>query len=203
MNSTGVIRVQNENENILVQEIPLDRIQPSANNPRGSIDSRSLSELAESIRVHGVLQPILVRRVTDGSFEIICGERRFKASQAIGTPTIPARIVNLSDIEALETATVENILREDIHPLEEAASYEKLLAANSNTSPALIAERVGKSVSHIFRRLQLLKLDSKLKKYFLDGQMTSAHALVLARLQPRDQAEVVSQLNQAAKKRSH
>ncbi|HEV2500704.1 MAG TPA: ParB/RepB/Spo0J family partition protein [Terriglobia bacterium] len=200
MSTTNVIAAPKEKENTLVQEIPLDRIQASAANPRESMGSQALSELTESIKTRGVLQPILVRAARDGNFEIVCGERRFKASQRAGKLTIPARVVNLSDAEALEVATVENILREDIHPLEEAASYEKLLAMNPSFTPAIVAEHVGKSVSHIFRRLQLLKLDPKLKQIFLDGQMAAAHALVLARLQPRDQKEVLSQLNQATKK---
>jgi ParB family chromosome partitioning protein len=200
MSTATVVTALKENENTLVREIPLDHIQPSAANPRQSIDSQALTELTASIRLHGVLQPILVRPVANAAFEIVCGERRYKASEVAGKLTIPARIVNLNDSEALEYATVENVLREDIHPIEEAESYQKLLAMNPNLTPAILAERVGKSVSHVFRRLQLLKLDPKLKQLFLDGQMTAAHALILARLQPRDQAEVLSQLNQAGKK---
>ncbi|MGH9446550.1 MAG: ParB/RepB/Spo0J family partition protein [Terriglobia bacterium] len=200
MSNIAVIAALKENENTLVQEISLDRIQPSAANPRGSMDSSALSELTGSIKTHGVLQPILVRPVSDGAFEIICGERRWRASKAAGKVSIAARVVNLNDSEALEYATVENLLREDIHELEEAEAYRRLLAMNANFTPAIVAERVGKSVSHIFRRLQLLKLDPKLKQFFLDGYMTVAHALILAMLQPRDQAEVLSQLNQAAKK---
>jgi ParB family transcriptional regulator, chromosome partitioning protein len=199
MSSPVVITATKENEYTAVQEIPLDHIQPSANNPRGSMDGQALSELAQSIKTHGVLQPILVRPVADGTFEIICGERRYRACKTAGKATIPARIVNLSDSEALEAATVENLLRENLHELEEAESYAKLLATNPTFTPAIVAERVGKSVSHIFRRLQLLKLDPQLKQFFLDGHMTAAHALVLARLQPADQKEVVSQLTQAAK----
>lgn len=200
MQSTAVVTTTKENENSQVQEIPLDCIKPSGANPRGSMDTTALGELSESIKRHGVLQPILVRPAANGGYEIVCGERRFRASKTVGKVTIPARIVNLSDSEALEYATVENLLREDIHPLEEASSYEKLLAMNEHFTPAIAAERVGRSPSHIFRRLQLLKLDPKLKEFFLDGRMTTAHALILSRLQPRDQKEVVSQLNQAAKK---
>jgi ParB family transcriptional regulator, chromosome partitioning protein len=197
MGSIAVIETQKDN--VIVQEIPLERIQPSANNPRGSMDSNNLSELTDSIKVHGVLQPILVRPVADGTFEIVCGERRYKASKTAGKLTIPARIVILSDSEALEYATVENVLREDIHPMEEAESFQKLLAMNPNFTPAIVADRIGKSPSHVLRRIQLLKLNPKLKQYFLDGHMTAAHALILSRLQPTDQKEVLSQLNQATK----
>jgi ParB family chromosome partitioning protein len=203
MSTIAVIAPPKENEkateNTLIQEIPLDRIQPSAANPRQSMDSAALAELAESIKLHGVLQPILVRSVADGNFEIVCEERRYRAAKFAGKITIPARVVNLSNAEALETATIENLLRENLHEVEEAESYARLLAMNPNSTPAIVAEHVGKSVSHVHRGLQLLKLDPKLKQYFLDGHMTAAHALVLARLQPRDQEEIVSQINQAAK----
>jgi ParB family transcriptional regulator, chromosome partitioning protein len=182
MRNTAVIAPAKENETTLVQEIPLGRIRPSAANPRQSMDSTGLKELTDSVRVRGVLQPILVRPVADEEYEIVCGERRYRAAIAAGTVTIPALIVNLSDSEALETATIENLLRENLHEIEEAESYAKLLATNPNFTPAIVAEHVGKSVSHVHRRLQLLKLDPKLKQFFLDGHMTAAHALILARL---------------------
>ncbi len=202
MNSIVAVATPKENEHTVVQKILLDLIQPSASNPLGSMDSNSLSELTDSIKKHGVLQPILVRPNADETLEIVCGERRFRASQRAGKVSIPARIMNLNDVEAQEVSTVENVLREDIHPMDEAASYEKLLTMNPKFTPAIVAEHVGKSVSHAHRRLQLLKLDPKLKQYFLDGQMTAAHALILALLQPHDQTEVVNELNQAAKKRA-
>lgn len=200
MSSTTAIAAPKESENTLVQEIPLDRIQPSDANPRESMDSTALSELADSIKAHGVLQPILVRPIAGEHFEIVCGERRYRAASTAGKSTIPARIVNLSDAEALETATIENLLREDLHELEESEAYAKMLGTNTGYTPEILSHKLGKSVAHIYRRLQLLKLDPKLKQYFLDGQMTAAHALILSRLQPKDQAEVVSQLNQAGKK---
>jgi ParB family transcriptional regulator, chromosome partitioning protein len=200
MSTTAVVEAPKQNENTVVQEIALNRIQPSPANPRQSMDSTGLKELTDNIQVHGVLQPILVRPIANGAFEIVCGERRFKAAKAAGKLTIPARIVNLSDGEALECATVENILREDIHPMEEAESFQRLLAMNPTFTPAIVGERLGKSASHVLRRLQLLKLEPKLKQLFLDGHMTAAHALILARLQPKDQQGVLSQLNQAGNK---
>ncbi|MGH9449370.1 MAG: ParB/RepB/Spo0J family partition protein [Terriglobia bacterium] len=189
-----------ETENPLIQEISLDSITPSALNPRGSMDSSALAELAANIKTHGVLQPILVRPVAEGKYEIVCGERRYRASKTAGRQTIPARIVNLSDAESLEFAVIENLMREDVHELDEAEGYARLLAMNPNYTPEVLAQKVCKSVAYIYRRLQLLKLDSKLKQLFLDGHMTVAHASILARLQPRDQAEVLSQLNHAGKK---
>jgi ParB family transcriptional regulator, chromosome partitioning protein len=196
---SGAAALEVAKENLIVQEIPLDHIQTSANNPRGSMDSTALSELADSIKTHGVLQPILVRPAADGMFEIICGERRYRAAKNVGKVTIPARIVNLSDSEALECATVENLARENLHELEEAEAYARILATSRNYTPEILSKTIGKSVSHVYRRLQFLKLDPKLKQLFLDGKMTAGHALVLARLQPRDQKEIVNQLKQSAK----
>jgi ParB family chromosome partitioning protein len=141
-----------ENENTIIQEIPLHRIRPSAANPRQGMDSAALAELAESIKLHGVLQPIHVRPMADGNFEIVCGERRYRAAKSAGKVTIPARVMNLSNAEALETATIENLLRENLHELEEAESYARLLAMNPKFTPAIVAEHVGKSVSHVHRR---------------------------------------------------
>lgn len=192
--------IPNVTDNPLVQEISLESITPSALNPRGSMDSSALAELAENIKTHGVLQPILVRPVAEGKYEIVCGERRYRASKTAQRQTIPARIVNLSDAESLEFAVIENLMREDVHELDEAEGYARLLAMNAKYTPDVLAEKVGKSLGYIYRRLQLLKLDPKLKQLFLDGHMTVAHALILARLQSRDQREVVNQLNQASKK---
>ena len=202
MSTTAVIAQQKtkETENPLIQEISLESITPSALNPRGSMGSYALAELAENIKTHGVLQPILVRPAAESKYEIVCGERRWRASKTAGRQTIPARIVNISDAESLEFAVVENLMREDVHELDEAEGYARLLAMNPKYTPEVLAEKVGKSVGYIYRRLQLLKLDPKLKQLFLDGHMTVAHALILARLEPRDQREVVSQLNQASKK---
>lgn len=202
MSTTTVIATQGTkgNENPLIREIRLDSITPSALNPRGSMDSSALAELSENIKRHGVLQPILVRPVANGKYEIVCGERRYRASKTAQRQTIPARIVNLSDAESLEFAVIENLMREDVHELAEAEGYARLLTLNPKYTPDVISQKIGKSVGYIYRRLQLLKLDPKLKQLFLDGHMTVAHALILARLEPRDQAEVLSQLNQAGRK---
>ncbi|HEV2417294.1 MAG TPA: ParB/RepB/Spo0J family partition protein [Terriglobia bacterium] len=200
MSTTTAPQKKEGTENPLIREISLESITPSALNPRGSMDSSALAELAENIKTHGVLQPILVRPVAEGKYEIVCGERRWRASKTAQRQTIPARIVNLSDAESLEFAVIENLMREDVHELDEAAGYARLLAMNPKYTPEVLAERVNKSVGYIYRRLQLLKLDPKLKQLFMDGHMTVAHALILARLEPRDQGEVLSQLNQAGKK---
>src|SRR5206468_6819216 len=102
-----------ETDNPLVQEIALGQIKPSKSNPRRRTDDSAMAELATSIKTHGVLQPILVRPVPKGAYEIVCGERRWRASKAAGKDSIPARIVNLTDVEALEIAVIENVQREN------------------------------------------------------------------------------------------
>jgi ParB family transcriptional regulator, chromosome partitioning protein len=199
MSGITMISPPNEKENTSVQEIPLDRVRPSANNPRGKIDASSLAELAESIKLHGVLQPVIVRPAATWGYEIVCGERRWRASLMAKRETIPARVMNLSNTEAEEVAAIENVLREDVHPIHEAEGYARILSTNGSYTPETLSQRIGKSVAHIYRRLQLLKLDPKLKGYFLDGQMSATHALVLAGLQPNDQREILSQLKQAQK----
>ena len=116
-----------ETDNPLVQEIALGEIKPSKSNPRRRTDDSAMAELSASIRAHGVLQPILVRPVPRDGYEIVCGERRWRASKTAGKDTIPARIVNLSDAEALELGVIENIQRENVHELDEALGYKALI----------------------------------------------------------------------------
>src|SRR2546422_428459 len=177
-----------ETDNTLVQEISLDQIKPSKANPRRHTDDSALAELASSIKTHGVLQSILVRPVPRGGYEIVCGERRWRASKTAGKDTIPARIVNLTDVEALEIAVIENIQRENVHELDEALGYKALIKQD----PALytvetLAAKVGRSPSYIYQRLKLAELTPNLQKAFYDGKLTAGHAMEMARLQPADQ----------------
>ena len=109
-----------ENDNPLVQEIALGQIRPSKSNPRRRTDDSAMVELASSIKTHGVLAPILIRPTKAGGYLIVCGERRWRASKTAGKDRIPARIVNLTDVEALEIAVIENVQRENVHELDEA-----------------------------------------------------------------------------------
>jgi ParB family chromosome partitioning protein len=154
-----------ETDNALVQEISLDQITPSKANPRRRMDDTALSELAGSIRVRGVLQPILVRPADGSGYEIVCGERRWRASRAAQKETIPARVVNLSDAEALEIAVIENVQRENVHELDEALGYRALIKQD----PALytvetIATKVGRSPKYVYGRLKLAELRPTFKK---------------------------------------
>jgi ParB family chromosome partitioning protein len=183
-----------ETDNASVQEINLDQIKPSKANPRRRLDNSALAELATSIKVRGVLQPILVRPVNASGYEIVCGERRWRASIAAGKNRIPARIVNLNDAEALEFAVIENVQRESVHELDEALGYKALIKQD----PALytvetIAAKVGRSPKYVYGRLKLAELTPNLQKAFYEGKLTAGHAMEIARLQPKDQEWALSE----------
>lgn len=181
-----------EAETPLIQEISLNKIKPSKANPRRRMDDAALGELAASIKAHGVLQPILIRPVAAGGFEIVCGERRWKASKSAGKETIHARIVNLTDAEALELAVIENLQREDVHELDEALGYKALIKQNPELyTVETIAAKVGRSPSYVYQRLKLAELAPIVQQAFYDGKLTAGHAIEIARLQPKDQEQAL------------
>ena len=177
-----------ETVNPWVEEIRLDHIQPSKANPRRRKDEQALVELAKSIKLRGVLQPILVRPRGESGYEIVCGERRWQASQAARTKTIPARIVHLSDAEALELAVIENVQREDVHELDEAFGYKALIQQDPELyTVETIASKVGRSPKYIYGRLKLAELTPNVQTAFYAGKLTAGHAMEMARLQPKHQ----------------
>ena len=194
MSTAIAIATPKEAESPLIQEISLEKIKPSKANPRRRTDEQALADLVENIKTHGVLQPILVRPVDSDGFEIVCGERRWRASKTAGKETIPARIVNLTDGEALELAVIENLQRENVHELDEALGYKALIKQN----PALytvdnIALKVGRSVSYIYQRLRLAELTPNVQAAFYAGKLSAGHAIEIARLQPRDQERALEE----------
>jgi ParB family transcriptional regulator, chromosome partitioning protein len=186
--------VNRNTDRILVEDIPLDQIRPSKANPRRRMDLAALAELASNIRVRGVLQPILVRPFNGAGYEIVCGQRRWQASKEAGRETIPARIMNLSDAEALELAVIENVQREGVHELDEAMGYKALIQQNPDLyTVETIAAKVGRSPKYVYGRLKLAELTLNLQKAFYDGKLTAGHAMEIARLQPRDQELALSE----------
>src|SRR5262249_47734539 len=131
-------------ENDLLREIDVDRILPNSHQPRKNFEEEALNELANSIREHGVVQPIVVRQLEDGFFQLIAGERRWRAAQHAGLTRIPAVIRDASEHAALELALIENLQREDLNPLEEAEAYARLVADFGLTQEE-VAKRVGKN----------------------------------------------------------
>ena len=162
----------------VLSEVPVASVSPNPNHPRVHFDEESLIELSASIAEMGVLQPILVRPLDDGSFELVAGERRWRAAQRAGLATIPAVIRMTDDASSVEQALVENLHRQDLTALEEAAAYQQLLDEFGLTHDQL-ATRVGKSRSAISNSLRLLGLPPAVQHLLADGQLSAGHARAL------------------------
>ena len=162
-----------------VRDIPIELIHRNADQPRQNFDEAELAELEASVRDKGVLQPILVRpSQRDGEFEIVAGERRWRAAQRAGLTAIPALVRTLGDTEAFEIAIIENIQRADLNPLEEALGYRQLMDRFGHTQERL-AEALGKSRSHIANLLRLLNLPEAVLDLVRSGKLTAGHARAL------------------------
>lgn len=161
-----------------ILRIPVDMIEPNPFQPRMSFDQETLEELAESIRTLGLIQPITVRRKNDGRYQIISGERRFRACQMVGMDMIPAYIRDTDDQGMLEMAIVENIQRENLDPIEVAMSYQRLIEECSLTQEQM-AVRVGKKRASVTNYLRLLKLPAKIQHDLKVGLLSVGHAKVL------------------------
>lgn len=161
-------------------QVPIDRIRPNPAQPRRDFDPKELDELAASIREKGVIQPLILRRhpVEPDRFEIVAGERRWRAAQMAGVHALPAVIRDLSDAEMLEVAIIENVQRADLNPLEEAQGYRQLMESFGHTQERL-AEALGKSRSHIANLLRLLTLPEAVLDLVRAGKLTAGHARAL------------------------
>jgi ParB family chromosome partitioning protein len=170
-----------------VQRAPIGRLQPGPYQPRRRFDDESLAALAESIREKGILEPILVREHPEqpGNYQIIAGERRWRAAQAARLHEVPVLVQAIDDREALEIALVENIHREDLSPLEEAEAYQRLIEEFRHTQEAL-ARAIGKSRSHVANTLRLLGLPDAVKRLIHDGLLSAGHARALVTAENAD-----------------
>lgn len=176
-------------------EIPLTDIMPNRFQPREIFDDEALQELAQSIKTHGVIQPIIVRKIGD-KFEIIAGERRYRASQLAGKTTIPALIRDIDNKEAAKVALLENLQRRDLSPIEEARTYQTILKLDNITQEEL-AENLGKSQSAIANKLRLLNLDESVQVALLNGQISERHARSLLNVADKNkQKELVEKIIQ-------
>ena len=180
--------MQNSSE---FQYIAIDTIHESATNPRRTFDECKLGELAESIRTNGLIQPITVRPNSSG-FEIVAGARRFRAAQLAELFSLPARIVDIDDAQALEWQLVENSQRVDVHPYEEAQGFQRLLDM-PGYDVATLVEKSGKSPAHVYARLSLLQLIPAIAEAFSAERITASHANLLARLPQEAQANAYEQ----------
>jgi ParB family chromosome partitioning protein len=180
-----------------IQDIPLAKIRESKTNPRRVFENAKLAELAENIRQHGVLQPILVRPLPEGeagTYELVAGARRFRASKLAKRESIPATVRELTDAQALELQVIENVQRVDVHPLDEAQGYAALIQLQPDTyTVETIATRVGRSPAYVSGRLRLIQLIPEAKQAFYEDKLTVAHAFEVARLQPNDQRRALQE----------
>lgn len=165
-------------------ELEIDSIVPGPMQPRTDFDHESLGHLAESIKSHGVVQPVLVRRVGD-HYELVAGERRWRAAKLAGLQRIPAVVKDIADKDLLEVALIENVQREDLNPIEEAQAYSKLIETVGLTQEAL-AERIGRDRSYITNYLRLLKLPEDIQQLVKQKRISTGHARTLLGLQHVD-----------------
>ncbi len=164
-----------------LREIDIDRILPNSHQPRKNFDEAALNELSDSIREHGVVQPVVVRPLDDGFFQLIAGERRWRASQRAGLYRIPAVIREAGEHDALELALIENLQREDLNPIEEAQAYERLISDFGLTQED-VARRVGKNRATIANMLRLLRLPTEVQQWLRENRLTTGHAKALLSL---------------------
>ncbi len=169
-----------------LREIAVDTIRPNPWQPRTNFDATELEELAQSIREHGVLQPVLVSQQSDGSYQLITGERRWRAVQLAGLPTVPAMVKEVTPQASLEMALVENIQRRDLNPLEEALAFRQLLEEHGLTQERL-ARRIGKSRVAVTNALRLLNLPEAVRQAVANGAISEGHAraILMADGEPR------------------
>lgn len=177
-----------------VREIPIHLIQPNENQPRRRFDETALAELSESIKQHGVLEPLIVRPIGT-NYEIVVGERRWRASQMAGLETVPVLVRDYDDREATEIALVENLQREDLNPIEEAEAYQRLIDMFGLTQEE-VAQRVGRERSTVANRLRLLMLEPEIRDMIEAGFITAGHAKAMLGAEPGQRLELAKMIQE-------
>jgi ParB family chromosome partitioning protein len=177
-----------------IKKIPIDNIMPNRFQPRTVFDEDKIEELARTIHIHGIIQPIVIRQFEANKYEIIAGERRWRAMKRLGWVEVPAIIKNLSDTETASVALIENLQREELSPIEEAIAYGKLLELHNLTQEAL-AQRLGKGQSTVANKLRLLKLPQPIQESLLNKVITERHARSLISLKdPEKQVMLLEEI---------
>ena len=182
-------------KNKQIQDIELDKIVPNRYQPRREFSDDSIKELAETLDKDGLLQPIVVREDGEEHYEIIAGERRYRAAKSLNWETIPAIVNNMNDDQAASLALIENLQREDLNPIDEAKAYTNLMKLNDLTQTAL-AKDMGKSQSYVANKLRLLKLDDDVQKALIEGKITARHGRALLNLSDDDQERVLKEIEE-------
>ncbi|MGD6967777.1 nucleoid occlusion protein [Rossellomorea vietnamensis] len=184
--------VSEVNDRDEVKNIPISNIVPNRFQPRTVFNEEKIEELSRTIHTHGIIQPIVLRQSDENQYEIIAGERRFRAVQMLGWETVPAIIKNMSDTETASVALIENLQREELSPIEEAVAYGKLLELHNLTQEAL-AQRLGKGQSTVANKLRLLKLPEEVQEAVLAKQITERHARALIPLKKKEKQVILLQ----------
>lgn len=172
-------------------EIPITSIRPNPHQPRSHFDEEGLTSLTASIRAVGVLQPVLVRWLGDDQYELIAGERRWRAARRAGLPTIPALVRSVDDVGSVEQALIENLHRADLNPMEEAGAYQQLIEDFGLTHEQ-VASRVGRSRAAISNTLRLFQLPPSIQRFVIDGQLSAGHARALLGTPDRNYQEALA-----------
>ena len=176
--------------------LPISQIESCASQPRKYFDEDKLEELAESIREHGIIQPLTVRKLASGYYQIIAGERRWRASRLAGLSEVPVNIIEADDRKAMELAMIENLQREDLNPMEEAEGYKALIDQYEMTQEEA-AQRVGKSRSAVANAMRLLQLDDEIRALVETDQLSAGHARAILPLSPALQKEAAKTILQS------
>lgn len=185
---------EEENVREMIEQIPINDIVPNRFQPRTVFDEEKIEELSRTIHTHGIIQPIVVREYEAGKFEIIAGERRWRAMKKLGWDRVPAIIKQMNDTETASIALIENLQREELSPIEEAIAYGKLLELHNLTQEAL-AQRLGKGQSTIANKLRLLKLPQEVQDALLAKVITERHARSLIPLKdPEKQVQLLAEI---------
>ena len=192
------IQAQVQQPGEVVREVPVGEIDANPFQTRVNVDERTIAELAESIKVQGVLQPIVLRYITGGRLQLVAGQRRLLASQRAGKATVPAIVRQLSDEQAIELTIIENLQREDLNPLDQAMAFEKL-SSHCGLTQEQIAARTGKERATVANYMRLLKLPSQVKDAVRSGELSMGHARALMALDHvSDQIEAASTIQEKA-----
>lgn len=182
---------ENTNESGNKLFIPLNKIKNNAEQPRKSFDNEKIAELAESIKNHGIIQPLILMKEND-DYVIIAGERRWRAAKMVGLKEVPAIIMDVTDKEVLEISLIENIQRQDLNPIEEALAYKKLID-NFNFTQEELSKRIGKSRTAITNCMRLMNLDDRVKEYIIQGVLSEGHGRALLAIDDGDLQYAIAQ----------